>query len=64
MFKKDLKEDIGGAPTNSAGAGAIAGIGVGKDGEPGVYLKKKKEVVMGYARRKVPIFSNFVKKRS
>jgi len=31
------------APTNSAGGGAIAGIGVGPDGEPGVDPKKKKK---------------------
>lgn len=30
-MKKNLKED---APTNNAGSGAIAGIGVGPQGEP------------------------------
>ena len=29
------------APTNSAGAGNVAGIGVGPDGEPGIRRKKK-----------------------
>ena len=33
-----LKED---APTNAAGGGAIAGIGVGPDGEPGVSVSKQ-----------------------
>jgi hypothetical protein len=32
MFEERFKEE---APTNSAGSGAIAGIGVGPDGEPG-----------------------------
>lgn len=35
-FNEFIKED---APTNSAGGGAIAGIGVGPDGEPGVSPK-------------------------
>ena len=30
-------------PTNAAGRGAVAGIGVGPDGEPGVMLKRKKK---------------------
>ena len=33
-----LKED---APANAAGGGAIAGIGVGPDGEPGVSVSKQ-----------------------
>ena len=49
----DIEEDVGveeDAPANSAGSGAIAGIGVGPDGEPGIpsrsarrYKKKNKE---------------------
>ena len=31
------------APTNSAGSGSIAGLGVGPMGEPGVDPKKKKK---------------------
>lgn len=31
------------APVNSAGSGAIAGIGVGEDGEPGVKPAKRKK---------------------
>ena len=46
---KKIKEEhvglVGGAPTNNAGAGEIAGLGVGPQGEPGVYKKKKKQVV-------------------
>ena len=34
FLKKDIEED---APANSAGGGGVAGIGVGKDGEPGVH---------------------------
>lgn len=52
---KQLREECGGAvasagPTNTAGSGAIAGIGQppgSKSGEPGVDMKKKKKVVMG-----------------
>lgn len=36
---KKVEED---APANSAGAGGIAGIGIGPQGEPGVNLRKKK----------------------
>ena len=46
-FKK-LREDAAAAvtgPGNSISTGAIAGSG-GKGGEPGVNLKKKKQVVM------------------
>jgi hypothetical protein len=35
-YAQELLED---APTNSAGSGAIAGIGVGPDGEPGLDKK-------------------------
>ena len=31
------------APTNSAGSGSVAGLGVGPMGEPGVDPKKKKD---------------------
>jgi hypothetical protein len=57
-----VKEDGGGAvaagPTVTAGSGAIAGIGVGKQGEPGVDLRKHKKKVadprlpMGIGKRK------------
>ena len=43
--KKGLPEDVA---VNSAGAGNIAGIGIGPDGEPGV--KKKKKNVMSFNR--------------
>jgi hypothetical protein len=62
-----LKEDgVGvGAPTNSAGAGGVAGIGVGPQGEPGVSPKVQKKrygknrttptsAILGYFRRKAP----------
>lgn len=40
LQEEKIEED---APTNSAGSGAIAGIGVGPDGEPGVSPRKKKK---------------------
>jgi hypothetical protein len=39
-FKEFINED---APVNAAGGGAIAGIGVGPDGEPGVSPKAHKK---------------------
>ena len=36
---QEIDEDM---PTNAAGRGAVAGIGVGPDGEPGIHPKKKK----------------------
>jgi hypothetical protein len=46
---KTIKEDgvglVGGVPVNNAGAGEIAGLGIGKNGEPGVNRKKKKSVI-------------------
>lgn len=38
LFERAFSED---APVNSAGSGAIAGIGVGPDGEPGVSKKEQ-----------------------
>jgi hypothetical protein len=33
------------APTNAAGSGAVAGIGVGDDGEPGIKKKRKTNIL-------------------
>jgi hypothetical protein len=50
-FKEYLDEMGAGAaggsagPTNTAGGGQIAGIGVGPQGEPGVDLRKHKKKV-------------------
>jgi len=69
-WKQKIKEDgaagmSASAPTNNAGGGNIAGIGVGPAGEPGVQpkdnitgqgfglRKKKKNPVMGMFKRKV-----------
>lgn len=54
-FKNKIKEDgMGaGAPTNNAGSGNVAGIGVGPAGEPGVKKKKKKSIVMGMLTRNI-----------
>jgi hypothetical protein len=52
---KPLKEDagaMGGAPANAVGGGAIAGIGVGPQGEPGV------------KKRKTATFISFIKRKS
>jgi hypothetical protein len=53
MTKELKKED---APVNSAGSGAVAGIGIGARGEPGVNLKKKKNIAsfISFIRRKQP----------
>ena len=49
---KPVKED---SPTNAAGTGAIAGLGVGPQGEPGVNMKKKKKVIpFAMFTRKMP----------
>jgi len=50
-----LKEDGAAVvPANNAGGGNIAGIGVGKQGEPGVNKKRKLTPFLGFIRRKVP----------
>lgn len=45
---KHIKEDV---PANNVGGGAIAGLGVGPDGEPGVKKKKKVPSFISYIRR-------------
>jgi hypothetical protein len=40
------------APVNSVGTGAVAGIGVGPNGEPGVNKKKKLTPFMSFIKRK------------
>ena len=51
---RNLNED---APTNSAGGGGVAGIGVGVNKEPGV-TRKRKDVIMGTVKRKKVITVN------
>ena len=46
---RPIDEDM---PTNAAGRGAVAGIGVGPDGEPGIHPKKKKKRTLIDARSK------------
>ena len=46
---QSIDEDM---PTNAAGRGAVAGIGVGPDGEPGINLRKKKKRTLIDARSK------------
>lgn len=62
MSKKYQKED---APVNAVGGGNIAGMGVDKpgkpgSGEPGVYLKKKKNVVMAPTMKRKSL-TDFIK---
>lgn len=40
-----VKEQVAAVATNTAGSGAIAGIGVGPQGEPGVKKKLRKIVL-------------------
>ena len=47
-FKKQFNEEV---PTNNVGGGAVAGLGVGPDGEPGVKKKKKVPNFVSYIRR-------------
>ena len=50
---KPMQED---APTNSVGAGtAVAGLGVGPQGEPGIKKKKKVASFISFMRRKAPV---------
>ena len=46
---RPVEED---APTNAAGRGAVAGIGVDPDGEPGMHPNKKKKKALLDARSK------------
>lgn len=48
---KPIQED---APVNAASSGAVAGIGIGVQGEPGINLKKKKNIAsfISFIKRK------------
>jgi hypothetical protein len=57
IFRRKISED---APTNNAGSGNIAGIGVGPNGEPGVHPRRQpkknrtpnpKSILMAMVRR-------------
>lgn len=50
-FKEFVDEEV---PANAAGAGQIAGLGVGSNGEPGVNKKKKKNLVLATISRRMP----------
>ena len=43
-FEMMIEDGEGGAAVNSASGGAIAGVGVGKDGEPGISKKRQKKI--------------------
>lgn len=49
--KKQMSED---APANAVGTGAVAGIGIGAQGEPGVNKKKGLTPFISFIRRKKP----------
>ncbi len=51
MICKPIQED---APVNAASSGAVAGIGIGTQGEPGINLKKKKNIAsfISFTRRR------------
>jgi hypothetical protein len=49
--KKRMSED---APANAVGTGAVAGVGVGAQGEPGVNKKKGLTPFIAFIRRKKP----------
>jgi hypothetical protein len=49
--KKRMSED---APANAVGTGAVAGLGVGAQGEPGVNKKKGLTPFIAFIRRKKP----------
>lgn len=53
---KPIQEDM---PANNVGGGAIAGLGVGPQGEPGVNKKKKRSLIplMAFMRRKANVAS-------
>lgn len=46
---KPIQEEV---PANNVGGGAIAGLGVGPQGEPGIKKKKKLDTLMGFIKRK------------
>ena len=49
IFEQKFIED---APTNSAGSGAVAGIGVGPDGEPGLTMAQRIKYIAKNKRKK------------
>lgn len=57
MFSKYIDED---APANSAGGGAIAGIGIGPKGEPGVTKKQAKKYKK--KNKETKTFSRYINK--
>ena len=50
-MNKPTKPIVEEVPTNNVGGGAVAGLGVGPDGEPGIKKKKKLDTLMGFIKR-------------
>ena len=46
--KESMSEEV---PTNNVGGGAIAGVGVGPQGEPGISKKRKLSSLIGFIKR-------------
>lgn len=62
QFVEENAEVFEDAPTNNVGGGAIAGVGVGPDGEPGVSRKKQKEYTSKNKKKKrILTFKDMVK---
>ena len=53
QFNEDGVGMVGGSPTMNVGSGEIAGLGIGKQGEPGV-KKKKPNPIMGFMQKRRP----------
>ena len=55
-FKQFNEDGVmgGGAPTNAVGGGAIAGVGVGPQGEPGIKKKRQVASFISYMHRRTP----------
>ncbi len=47
VMSEDEVDEAEGAPTNNVGGGAVAGAGVGPQGEPGVPVRKKTPLMNG-----------------
>lgn len=58
ILRKALRKEDGmvGAPTNNAGGGEVAGLGVGAKGEPGVGKRKKPMPFKSFFNRKDPTY--------
>jgi hypothetical protein len=58
ILRKALRKEDGmvGVPTNNAGGGEVAGLGVGPKGEPGVGKRKKPMPFKSFFKRRDPAY--------